>query len=362
MKNIKQSLDLSQEKINSIKSLLSIDNLSIRLSEIDDLINSKPNLWDDQKFAKNLLKERQKIDEILNKIKDFSDKINLYYEFYDSFPDDNTLFLNVEDLEKDISSFEFKQLFNEQNDDVPAILSIHAGAGGLEAANWVSMLLRMYVRFASQNNFKVEILDLKESEEHSSICIDSVSIRIEGEFAYGFFKSEAGVHRLIRNSPFSSADARHTSCAAVSVLPDIEDTIEVAINEKDLEITAQTSGGPGGQNQNKVASAVRLKHFPSNISIFVRSERDFHANKRTALKMLKAKLYDLELKNKQAEKDKYLSSLANISFGSQIRTYTMTPYSLVKDHRTSLENKNVEDVLDGNLSNFIIEFIKFSKK
>ena len=245
-------------------------------------------------------------------------------------------------------------------DNTPAIISISAGAGGLESANFVTMLLRMYSRYADANGFKIEMLDEKKSEDHSSICTDSVSIRVEGEYAYGYFKGEMGCHRLIRNSPFNSGGARHTSFAAVQVNADIEDQIDIKIEEKDIEITCQTSGGPGGQHSNKVASCVRLKHLPSGIQIVVRTERDQHANRRTAMKMLKAKLYDLELKKKQEEQNKYVSTLSDVSFGHQIKTYIESPQALTKDHRTGYEVNNFDDVLDGDIKEFMIEYLKWN--
>jgi peptide chain release factor 2 len=218
----------------------------------------------------------------------------------------------------------------------------------------------MYVRFADSQGFKIEILDEKPSEEHSSICTDSVSLRIEGPYAFGYFKSESGVHRLIRNSPFNAGDARQTSFAAVQVSPDIEDTIDIRVEEKDVEITAQTSGGPGGQNQNKVSSAIRLKHIPTGINIFVRTERDQLSNKKTAFKMLKAKLYDIELKKKQSQKDKLVAAMSDISFGHQIRTVTLTPYTLVKDHRTDFETSDAQGVLDGDIKDFMLAYLQHS--
>jgi peptide chain release factor 2 len=347
-------LQACQEKLPTLQQLVSMESQHQRLEEIDAKIAS-PGIWSDPKGAAALMKERQQRADIIEKITYFKEQVEFYTEVSETIPQDlNSSQQTLDVLLKEISEFEFRQMMKDPVDKTAAILTISAGAGGLEAANWVTMLLRMYVRYADCYKFNMEILDMNRSEEHSSICTDSVSIRLEGPYAFGFFKGESGVHRLIRNSPFNSGDARHTSFAAVSVTPDIEDTIDIKIEDKDIDVVATTAGGPGGQNSNKVCSAIRLRHFPSGINIFVRTERDQLANKKTAFKMLRAKLYDIEMKKKQEEKDKHIDSMSDVSFGSQIRTYTETPYSLVKDHRTEYEIKNFDQVLDGDIHQFLL--------
>lgn len=359
MKNIDYLINECQEKFSIITKMIPSAQLRLRAMEINNLI-SISNLWSDPTEASLLLKEYQRISFLLDSLQKFQEEIEFYQIVKKDFREDlESILPQVELLLDNLSKFESQQMLRDPIDILPALITINAGSGGSEAANWANILLRMYLRYAEAQGFKPEILDLKPSEEHAAICIDNVSIRVNGSYAYGFLKSETGVHRLIRNSPFNANAARHTSFAAVSVLPDIEDSnINIQIDEKDLVISTMRGSGAGGQNVNKVESAVRIKHLPTNIVINSRSERDQHANRKIAMKMLKAKLYELEMKKKQTEKEKFFSSLQDNSFGHQIRSYTLSPFQLVKDHRTNFEIKDSTSVLDGNIDGFIKAFLQ----
>lgn len=332
--------------------------------EIDSLENQMNRLdfWDNQENAQMVLK----------KIKILKDKISSFEKLKNDFDEINLLISMA--LEEEDSSVEqevldsvklfvdeyektrISTLLSEEYDRNNAIISLHAGAGGTEACDWVSMLLRMYSRWAEKNNYKLEILDYLDGEEAGT---KSVTFQLTGENAYGYIKSEKGVHRLVRISPFDSSGRRHTSFASCDVTPEIDDDSSIDVNEEELRIDTYRSSGAGGQHVNTTDSAVRITHLPTGIVVQCQNERSQHKNKDKAMKMLKSKLYELKQQEQMDKIQGIRGEMKEIGWGSQIRSYVMHPYSMVKDHRTDQEIGNVNAVMDGEIDVFINSYLKW---
>lgn len=260
----------------------------------------------------------------------------------------------IKEIEQEIDAFSVKMILNGKYDLNNAILSIHAGTGGLDAQDWAGILLRMYTRFAEDFGYKLEYLDIQSDDEAG---IKSATIKVSGDYAYGYLKSEKGVHRVVRISPFDSSGRRHTSFASVDVMPEIDDNIEIDINPKDLKVDTYRASGAGGQHVNKTDSAIRITHIPTGVVVQCQNERSQHSNRETAMKMLKSKLIAIkELEQKEKIED-ISGQYSQIAWGSQIRSYVFQPYTMVKDHRTNTETGNVQKVLDGDIMPFISSFL-----
>lgn len=317
-----------------------------------------PDFWNDKKSAQRILKQIQSID---NEIKLWEDMNNefLEVELYNELseiedkpePDyEKALIKFSENLDK----LEFRKLLNHRDDSRSAILTIHPGAGGTESQDWAKMLFRLYTRWCERTGYKINILDILDGDIAG---IKDVSIEVSGDYAYGYLKSEGGVHRLVRISPFDSNSKRHTSFASVFVYPVVDDDVEIKIDEKEIRIDTYRASGAGGQHVNKTDSAIRITHIPTNIVVQCQNERSQLKNKNTAMKMLKAKLYQAELEKQSKEKEKLEQQKMDIGWGSQIRSYIFHPYNLVKDHRTNEEVGNVSAVMDGKIDNFIRAYL-----
>jgi peptide chain release factor 2 len=262
---------------------------------------------------------------------------------------------DVDRLQQKVNVLEFQSLLDDPDDKRNAIVAINAGAGGTEAQDWVEMLYRMYIRWCENREMKVQIIDHLEGDEAG---IKNVTFTVTGPYAYGYLKSEHGIHRMVRISPFDATGRRHTSFASVSVLPEVDKNIEIEIDEKDLRIDTYRASGPGGQHVNKTSSAVRITHFPTGIVVQCQNEKSQHRNKEMAMKVLKARLYELEREKREEKKHEMHQNQKEIAWGSQIRSYVFNPYRMVKDHRTNLEVGDVDRIMDGGIDPFINAYLR----
>lgn len=323
---------------------------------------SAPDFWEDQAAAQKLLQKRTALEKKIQRQEQFEAKLadaGVLFEFAAEDQDSlDELRKLIEQLEHEIGVAETEMLLGGENDSLNAICTIHPGAGGTESQDWAEMLLRMYLKWAEQRGFKTEIIDYQPGEEAG---LKGVTFRVEGEYAYGLLAAEAGVHRLVRISPFDQAARRHTSFASLFVYPEIDENIEVEINDKDLRVDTYRATGAGGQHINTTDSAVRITHIPTNIVVQCQNQRSQHQNRAVAMQVLRSRLYELELEKRRAETAALEANKAEISFGSQIRNYVLAPYQLVKDNRTKLERGNVEAVLAGDIDDFIKAFLLAKK-
>ena len=335
------------------------DAKSARLAEVSEILED-PNIWNDAKRAQDLGREKKSLEGVVVSLgtiqQNLTDTKDLFEMAREENDDDtlNAVSADIDGLEKEVAAMEFRRMFNNPQDPNPCFIEIQAGAGGTEAQDWASMLLRMYIRYAERKGFTVEVL---EESEGDVAGIKSATLRLSGDYCYGMLRTETGVHRLVRKSPFDSNARRHTSFCSVFIYPEVDDSIEIEINPADVRTDTYRASGAGGQHINKTDSAVRLTHVPTNIVVQCQNDRSQHRNRDEAWKMLRARLYEFELRKRQAEQQKLEDAKSDIGWGHQIRSYVLDQ-SRIKDLRTNVEVGNTQGVLDGDLDQFIEESLK----
>lgn len=353
MKKIKKKSLIYGGHFDIVQKLKELENCEKKMQDV--------NFWNNKEKADTIIKEMSELKNVTAGIKERKEKNQEEDELLDllTLEEDTNLEheleIEVKEEAKELEKLSILLLLNGPYDKNNCILEVHSGAGGTEACDWAMMLYRMYLRYCEKKGYKTTVIDYQEGEE---VGIKSASIKIEGTYAYGYLKNEKGVHRLVRLSPFDAANKRHTSFASIDIIPEFDNTINVEINEKDLKIDVYRSSGCGGQGVNTTDSAVRITHLPTKTVVTCQNERSQIQNKEQAMKMLKAKLYLMEQEKKEKELNEIKGTYQNIEFGSQIRSYVMHPYSMVKDLRTNVETSNVSKVLDGDLDLFIEASLK----
>jgi peptide chain release factor 2 len=363
MENLLKQIEELRERLQNIWGLLKIDDAKVRVEKLKTKM-ALPDFWKDQNTAiaisremESEEKEIKKWEEIKKEIKELEELVAVAENEKDnSIEEEARKKYNI--LKKELEKYEFLVLFSGRFDENNALLSIHAGTGGVDAQDWAEILLRMYLRFAERKKWKTEILDYGAGMEAG---LKNATIKIEGRWSYGYLRGEAGVHRLVRISPFDSEAMRHTSFALVEIIPELPEAIDIEIKDKDLRIDVYRSSGPGGQGVNTTDSAVRLIHKPTNLTVACQSERSQHQNKERALKILKAKLFKLQEEEKEKQEKKLRGQAQKAEWGKQARSYVMQPYQMVKDHRTDYETADIKTVLDGGLDELAEAYLKKAK-
>ena len=364
MVEFKKTITNLRDNMSEINSLVDFQKLENEIKELESKSQS-PDIWKDRKIGSQLMTSLASKKSFLDKINSLNSSIESYYQLSQDSSDEDLKILEkdsseeIKNIKDEIIKIEKDLQFSGEHDEYDVLMTISGGAGGVDAQDWASMLLRMYTRWTDKKNFKAEILTSSPGDEAG---IKSALLRISGEKAFGLLKGEKGVHRLVRLSPFNSANLRHTSFALVEVIPDFQESVDVEINNDDLKIEAFKASGAGGQSVQKNSSAIRLTHKPSGIVVSVQNERSQSQNKNIALQILKSRLVDLEnIKNKEKENE-LKGEFVSAEWGNQVRSYVLHPYTLVKDIRSGFEISDVQKVLDGEIDQLIFEFLKFTKK
>ncbi|MFC1660606.1 peptide chain release factor 2 [Gemmatimonadota bacterium] len=355
-----ENLGNVQSRISELGGFFDIDSRDSRLKELEEAM-SAPEFWDHQERARETIEEANKLKAWVEPFKSLQargEELAEMAELLEAEPDpdlESEWGQELDDVARLLEELEFRTMLQGEDDYRNALLTIHPGAGGLDSQDWAEMLVRMYTRWAERHGFTVGVMDLQPAEEAG---IKSATLEIKGDHVYGYLKSESGIHRLVRISPFDSQSRRHTSFASVFVYPEIDDDIDVEIDEADLRVDTYRASGAGGQHVNKTDSAVRITHLPTQIVVSCQQERSQHKNRNTAMKMLRAALYERALREREAEKEALEATKAKNEWGSQIRSYVFAPYTMVSDHRTELKVGDVHGVMDGKLDPFIEAFLK----
>ncbi|HLS34655.1 MAG TPA: peptide chain release factor 2 [Bacillota bacterium] len=357
---VKQKIDQMGERINNFRGSLDLEEKEAKIKKLETKMAGE-GFWDDHQLAQQTIDETNQLKELVNgfvSLQQQYEDAEVTYELISEEADEDLqaeLFQEVENLQEKISAFEIEILLSNPYDANNAILEIHPGAGGTEAQDWASMLLRMYQRWAEDKGFNIETLNYLAGDEAG---VKSVTLLIKGHNAYGYLKAEKGVHRLVRISPFDASGRRHTSFVSVEVSPEISNDIDIEIKNEDIKIDTYRSSGAGGQHVNTTDSAVRITHLPTNTVVTCQSGRSQLKNREDAMKMLRSKLYQLEIERQEEELAKLRGEQKEIGWGSQIRSYIFHPYSMIKDHRTNIDVGDVQSVMDGDIDQFIDEYLR----